>query len=41
MEWPKTIMEQPLIPVDEPEVKKDPLVNSFVSHSPLNATKVF
>ncbi len=41
MEWPKTIMEQPLIPVGDPEVKKDPLVNAFVSHRPLNATKVF
>ncbi len=41
VEWPKTIMEQPLIPVDDPEVKKDPLVNAFVSHSPPNATKVF
>lgn len=40
-EWPKTVMEQHLIPVDDPEVKKDPLVNAFVSHSPLNATKLF
>ncbi len=41
VEWPKTIMEQPLIPVGDPEVKKDPPVNAFVSHRPLNATKVF
>jgi hypothetical protein len=27
-EWPKTIIDQPLIPVDNHEVKKDPLVFS-------------
>jgi len=41
VEWPKTIMEQPPMPVDDPEVKRDLLVNVLISHRPLNVTKVF
>ncbi|XP_076853974.1 uncharacterized protein LOC143509288 [Brachyhypopomus gauderio] len=40
-EWPVTISDQPMVFLEDPEVKRESLVSALVVQAPLNATQIF